>query len=218
MKNSLILIAGIFLCCDQKSDHETELDTIFENRVTWVTPVPEPIDRGPLPKVCEPWKSGPEPGQLHVSENPSYEDIGLRSDRLVCTAYGDNIECESFGHLNAHWYEFKHLQTQPGGRGKCSEPSTNDQIECSINVLDQNDNIIETIVIICRGDRFCGVDKADQCCKVKNRGKVFIQAESYSEEEFQNAEEERCERLDERRKTCEPFCTDPKYSSQCANY
>jgi hypothetical protein len=213
-------IAGMFplLSCEQKN--EIIIAKISSSPVKpelVITAVPSSVDMGPLPKTCEPWKKGPEPRPLKISENPSYADIGLRSDRMICAAYGESIECETFGQLNAYLYELKYLRTQPGGVN-CSEPETNDYIECSINVRDQNQNTIETIILVCRGDRFCGKDKANQCCKVKKRGKVFIQAESYSEEDFQVAEEERCDRLDERRKTCEPFCTNSKYSSQCASY
>lgn len=192
-------------------------------RAKEVQVTPEPVPAPELPEVCKPWKPGPE---YHQEKPEEVEPIpGERMDRMICSTNGVDGECQAFSMVNAHRFEENHLWPMMPGQNyrapyecsqHCEEPWTSDVVECQEKVSDVDRNIVELVDFTCRGDRVC--QQSEQCCQVKKRSKVFIKYEPPSKEQSDQWEKERCERLENRKATCQPFCTSPKYASECAGY
>lgn len=188
---------------------------------------PEPVVPAPLPEMCKPWRPGPKWEEIPAAEvKPPIQGENL--DRMFCSSNGITSECQTFGDLNSYWFQSEYLwlkdenghRVPNGGGGDCGggKPWTRDVLECRAEIRNQEWAIVEIVDYTCRGDRFCGQDKAAECCKVTKRTKVNIPYDEPSKEQVAKWDQERCDRLAERHRVCKPFCTDTRYKGECADY
>jgi hypothetical protein len=170
----------------------------------------------PLPKICESWKPPPPHRVLKPEEITPIP--GVRMDLALC--YEDG-ECFFPIQSNMIWFEENEiylkgpdgLRTPNGGSSNFGTPMTAKWVTCHNTVNDIEGNQVEKVIYQCRGDIVCAGKK--DCCHILERKKEFIKHEEPSEEQILQWEIDRCNALEERRRTCEPFCTKPEYSSQC---
>lgn len=191
-----------------------------------------------LPEMCRPWRPSPESRQLSVEENPVFEG---RKDRKFCSetgkagpgedpTYEGVVTCDTFADLNMHWFASEHLYPMspdgyraPYGSGsECDRPVTVEEVTCHLDLNGTDFQPVARIDVVCRGDKFCGKDEADKCCRVVRRNPPTEEQIRWSKPPTKEEEKkwlsDRCDRLEERRETCRPFCTNPAYSEQCAGY
>jgi hypothetical protein len=112
-----------------------------------------------------------------------------------------------------HYSEKLQQRVPNGGGWDCTPPFTADRVNCTINVTDDDATKIEVAHVSCDGTRVCA-----DCCTITQRDKVYEPEKPLTEEEKRQFALELWENRKARYETCRPWCSQPKFASQCASY